>query len=305
MALAEVGRESGVRVVVAAGNGATWKTHAHKTISRERPAIVSVLAPPDNPRETYVELWFPPYAADDAGLLDGLSVEVARPGGARSGPISVGQARSLRDGDDPVASVIFARRVAQSVRGTMALIALRATCESGATSGTAAPPYGVWTIEVRTTAATTIDVHCWIQRNDVIVGPRLRQQASFVDDATGYVSTKMTLGSIANGQQTIVVGGYRIQDASIADYSGQGPTREARERKGPDYYAPSDESAFLPGMSVPGFYSGSRTRVSGTSIAAPRVARWLAEGQPADELVSIADLSSKPERAAIAPIVES
>lgn len=300
MALAEIAGEAGVDVVVAAGNGATWKTHAQATMTSEHPARFCVLASPDNPRETYVELWFPSFVTDERGALETLSVHVTTPAGVRSAAIGVGEAGDLRNGDNVVASVVFARRVAQGTRGTMALVALRAT-STGA--GVVVPPYGVWTIDLRTAAPMSISVHGWIQRNDIIFEPRLPQQASFVDDG-GVVCTTMTLGSIANGSNTTVVGGYRLQDASVVDYSGQGPTREDGERKGPDYYGPSDESAFLPGLNVPGFYSGSRVRVSGTSIAAPRVARWLADERPRDEIVSIEDLAATPDRARAAPIVK-
>jgi hypothetical protein len=51
MALAEIASEPGVDVVVAAGNGATWKTHAQATMTSEHPARFCVLASPDNPRE--------------------------------------------------------------------------------------------------------------------------------------------------------------------------------------------------------------------------------------------------------------
>jgi hypothetical protein len=182
----------------------------------------------------------------------------------------------------------------------MALVALRAT-STGADVG--ASPYGVWTIDVRTSAPVSIDVHGWIQRNDIIFEPRLPQQALFVDDGGG-VRTTMTLGSIANGPRTTASAAIECRMRPSSTIRGRARRVKPAERKGPDYYGPSDESAFLPGLNVPGFYSGSRVRVSGTSIAAPRVARWLADGRPRDEIVSSEDLAATPERAQTAPIVK-
>ena len=45
----------------------------------------------------------------------------------------------------------------------------------------------------------------------------------------------------------------------------------------PNAFAPSDRNQWLPGLVVPGFFSGSFSTINGTSAAAPQIARALAE----------------------------
>jgi hypothetical protein len=259
----------------------------------QRTGRLDVMVPPDNPHETYAEVWLPSSNAKGSRVHAGdFSIEVVSPSGIRSGPIAVGQGATFGDGGTVSASVLFARRVAQGNTGTMIFFAFRAT-NMDAMAANEAPPYGVWSITVSVRSKDAAEIHAWVERNDVIVGRRTPQQAYFVDDATAYVSPTFTLGSIANGSKVVVVGAYRIADATVAEYSGRGPTRGTSRRLGPDYYGPSDESAFLPGVQVPGFYSGSFTRMSGTSIAAPQVAHWIASGMPSDPTLDLAKPSTE------------
>lgn len=280
MALTELASDGIVQIVIAAGNAANWKVHAKRTISLDRPGRFDVMVPPDNPRETYVEVWLPEVGVSGTPIRpDQFTIEAISPSGVRSGPVTVGQAALYGSGDRVSASVLFARRAAQGNTGTMILLAFRAT-NADAIVPSEAPPYGVWSITMSLRGEDRAEVHAWVERNDVIVGRRAPQRSYFVDDATEYVGSQFTLGSIANGSNVAIVGAYRVADGTIAEYSGSGPTRGSTGRLGPDYFGPSDESAFLPGVQVPGFYSGSFTRMSGTSIAAPQIARWIADGAP-------------------------
>jgi hypothetical protein len=297
-ALAEIASRGNVRIVLAAGNTAGRRIHAFRRIAPNASGRFDVLAPPDNPREAFVELWIP--AEDDSGApLDGakIRIEVLAPGGARSAPFGVGQAVVVDGGDGVRAAAIFARRVAQGRNGTMVLLAIRPTRSYG--EGAHAPArYGIWSVIVSSAAPASFGVHAWVERNDLIVGRRRPQQARFVDDpADPYVDDAFTLSSIANGSNVIVVGGYRLDDETLAAYSANGPTRG--ERRGPDYLGPSDESAALPGIALPGFFSGWTTRMSGTSVATPHVVRWLVEGAPARKRFKIT--VAPPRRGAAEP----
>lgn len=100
----------------------------------------------------------------------------------------------------------------------------------------------------------------------------------------------------------MVAGGYRIADGEVAEYSAGGPERHAPERvkpqldqgttqhsayaptrsvprQRPDVTAPSDIGNALRGLRVPGVRAGSVRRLSGTSAAAPSVARAIANFQ--------------------------
>lgn len=99
--------------------------------------------------------------------------------------------------------------------------------------------------------------------------------------------------------EVVVVGGYRLSDGEMAPYSSGGPNRNtprgladaarARVRAGlphgqdpkpprlqPDADAPSDLNAAVRGLLVQGTLPGHWTRLSGTSAAAPLVARAIA-----------------------------
>lgn len=272
LALAEMCVDQTTNIVIAAGNGATWNTHAVREVSPTRSGVFYLMVPPGNAREVYVEFWFGDGQAS-------YTIEVAAPEGLRSKALKPGEALKLVRGDQLLGSLIFVRSAAQSPGCSISLLSLRPT------RGGDAPPYGVWTITVRSHGEASAEVHAWVQRNDVILPPRRAQRGHFLDDGSGYVRKEMTLGSIANGTGTVVAGAYRLSDRSVVDYSGKGPTRSAQGRRDVDAYGPSDIAPFQPGISVPGFYSGTEVRTSGTSIAAPRVARWVASGRPNEQVI--------------------
>ena|GEM_PF-2742764 len=282
-ALAEIASDGKVRIVLAAGNTSGKRVHGMRSIRRRDPGRFDVMVPPDNPRESFVEVWLPAHDIEGT-LLDpaDFTIVVVPPDGSPSPKIGVDQALRLVAGSGAQAGVVFCRRVSQGKHGTMMLLALRSTRVRGETRFAHAP-YGVWSINVSSKSQRAADVHAWVERNDLIVGRRRPQQAFFVDDPESpYVDDRLTLSSIANGANVIVVGAYQMHDETVADYSAQGPTR-GTARRGPDFLGPSDESAALKGVQVPGFYSGSMSRMSGTSVAAPHVARWLVTGSPADK----------------------
>lgn len=271
-ALAELGNDARVRIVLAAGNTAGKRIHAVRRVAIGMSGRFDFLLPADNPRESYVEVWLPA----DAALPDDFSVEVTAPDGSRSGPVNVGQVAMLGSAGNALACLVFARAVAQGTRGTMVLLAVRATGQADAESA----PYGCWSIDVSTTLGRPVPVHAWVERNDLIVGRRRPQQTRFVDDGSGCIDDDCTLSSVANGANVTVVGAYRRRERAESDYCAHGPVLHQTCLDRPEYYAPGDESASLRGLALPGFFSGTWRRVSGTSVAAPFVTRWIAMGRP-------------------------
>jgi hypothetical protein len=160
---------------------------------------------------------------------------------------------------------------------------------------------------VRNTGADELEIEGWIWRDGLGSGrPRGRQ--SYFDDSTysrfevdgqlfelggrarlfdrvpnpSYVSRGRTLSGIATGKHTYVVGAYRRLPApdtgTPAFYSSMGPVSGgSRLRNAPDLLAPSEDSLALHGVAVAGTRSGSVVTMNGTSVAAPQVARWLAD----------------------------
>lgn len=126
-------------------------------------------------------------------------------------------------------------------------------------------------LELRTAAANEVWFDAWIERDDREPGAQSAFAAAHADPAC-------TLGSIASGRRTIVVGAYDhlIPGDPAADFSAEGPTRDGREK--PDLAAPGlgVRAAAARGgrLAAPGAPAIRPLQVlmSGTSVAAPHVA---------------------------------
>ena len=109
----------------------------------------------------------------------------------------------------------------------------------------------------------------------------LRYLKSATDDTPGsaaLVRRRGTLTGIATGTGALVAAGYRHSDRKHVRYSSAGPTRGPRV--GPDCGAVTDQSRSLPGLLAAGTRGASVVRLVGTSVAAPQLARWAANGKP-------------------------
>ena len=273
-----------VSVVVAAGNTAdNRRVHGVRSVGRGTPGHFLVRVPPDCERDSFVEFWLPGDAPDC------FTVEVSAPTGECS-VIRVGELASLKGHrGKAIAGVVFARKVAQGLNGTMVLLAIGPTAQTnGPRARRSLAPAGLWEVRVHANVPKKTDVHAWIERDDIIIGEREPQQTRFEHDNStnrevSYITNDHTLASLANGDDVVVVGGYVERPRIEAPYSGKGPLRSKAGAKAnpdrPNWFAPSDRSPSLRGMAVPGFFSGSHAAISGTSAAAPQVARTLAESQ--------------------------
>ncbi len=136
---------------------------------------------------------------------------------------------------------------------------------------------------VKSSATKPATVRAWVERNETIIGRRTGQRSRLVGAG---LCDEHTLSSIAHGSQTMTVGAYTIRPLRESAYSALGPVLGAPGASKPQAFGPSDESAWKPGVSVPGFFSATTERLSGTSAAAPRVARWIAQGrEPTEQTV--------------------
>lgn len=90
-----------------------------------------------------------------------------------------------------------------------------------------------------------------------------------------------TLNGIATAKDdgVHVAGGYIIANKRKSTYSSAGPARRGplTRRLGPDYALPCDESGALGGLRAGGNRSGVVFRLTGTSAAAPQLARHIAK----------------------------
>jgi hypothetical protein len=164
-------------------------------------------------------------------------------------------------------------------------------------------PAGLWqiTIDNASAKAKVSDIHAWIQRDDTAPGYPLRGRQSYFDDPEycrfdnagraieddadpandSYVKRDGTLNAIATGARVIVAGAFRRSDLQAAKTSAAGPVirppgRGAPNPDGPECMAPSEDTPALPTRLAAGSRSGSCAAMTGTSVAAPQVARWVA-----------------------------
>lgn len=272
-----------VRIVMAAGNMAEHQIHGVRDIAPGKSELFHVMAPPGNDKESFVELWPQLATWND---IDALSISVFAPDGSVLRDARVGSSHVLRNGNGKiVASLVFPRAVAQGTNGPMILLAVRPTENVERPGDTG--PCGAWTVQVASALAAPVTVHGWVERNDTVIKRRTPQRTVFINSAApgddgGWLSENSTLSSLANGKLTDCVGGFEINRMRVTDYSSRGPAlRNPLPR--PGIYGASDVSASLPGIACPGFFSGTRARFSGSSSAAPRVARWIAEGSKPEQ----------------------
>jgi hypothetical protein len=161
-------------------------------------------------------------------------------------------------------------------------------------------PAGVWTVQLknRSLGAGEI-VHLWVQRDDSLYGFDLRGRQSYFDDP-GYarfdnegrdneaddlmcpVRRASTISAIATGRQPVVLGGFLRKEMKIAKYSSAGPITPFQANPVPDPYrpdaiVPTDDTLVHYGLLAAGSRSGSVVALNGTSVAAPQIARKIAD----------------------------
>ena len=278
-ALDELAADARVRVVVSAGNAADrQRVHAQRSVSRQAPGDFFIDLPAGQAQHSFIECWLP----DAGAAAEAWQISVTPPGaGAPAALVAAGEVASLRTASGTaVACLVFARQVAQGLHGTMALLALAPTAPPQPASPVA--PAGLWQLQLRCSAETAVEVHAWVERDDVLVGRRQPQRTRFEFDArqprdAQYVNDRCTLSTLAQGQAVIAVGATVQSSNAIAPYSSQGPCRGLPLRDPVLHYAPGDRSPSQPGVLVAGFYSGQVAAIAGTSAAAPQVARRLVE----------------------------
>lgn len=164
-------------------------------------------------------------------------------------------------------------------------------------------PPGDWQVRLWNATAEapeTVNIRC--QRNDTPFGFRPFGRQSRLEDASyrivapdgrldeadrpsAWVLRRGTTNAIGSGAHTIRVGSVRaanvarrevesLQATAASTFSSAGD--EDNDRDGVDIAAISEMNHAAPGVLGAGTRSGAAVRLSGTSAAAPQVARWIA-----------------------------
>lgn len=302
-----LGTKAPLQVVIPAGNHRLRRCHARVAFERTGQASTKTLnwqVLPDDRTTSYLEIWLPRGASANRIRL------TVKPPFADPSPALTEQFRPVlvwgRTPPEGVCEVRYSHFPAPTDRG-MFLVTLKPTVpvENPDTGELRLPaaPAGVWTIALENVSLGPAEaVDAWIQRDDSRFGQPTFGRQSYFDDAAyvrfgedgkvpehdepaSLVKRAGTVNPIATGQHTIVIGGFRRKDFTVADYSGEGPL-PTTHREGPDALAASDDSVAHAGLLATGTRSGSIAAYTGTSGAAPQITRLvadlLAEGKPAD-----------------------
>ncbi|MFX4221888.1 MAG: hypothetical protein ACMVO3_13430 [Thalassobaculum sp.] len=287
-------------VVLPAGNGFHSRSVARVTgenLCPDDPIVWRVK--PDDRTASFVDIWLPPIQRGKLkpGSAAGrIAVSLQPPRGGPATSIASAPGKMLEwIVDGTVLARIYHRledrpggavreNVVVAVRGTEREIFDEPIC-----------PSGDWLIRLENCgleADETVELR--IQRDDPRPGQTPRGRQSYFNDseyhryipASGrlpedgkhdgrWASREGTFNAYANlTDDVIVAGGYRRSDGTPSWYTGSGPTAT---RDGPDLAAVSEESPSHLGVIGAGTFTGSVFLQNGTSVAAPAVARALAD----------------------------
>lgn len=175
-------------------------------------------------------------------------------------------------------------------------------------------PSGTWTVEVsRSTKSEKLDegedIMMWLQRDDdpsdlkthgrqsYLITPKspqasqpappkspVRRYPANVPNVSGFGATN----AVGTSPSTTRVSGYVLQSGRPSDYSGAGGVKELQDGSyvswgpQPEVSAVTDFSRIKPGIWSIGTTSGTRSKLIGTSAAAPTVARLMVRNAAAN-----------------------
>jgi hypothetical protein len=283
-------------VVLPAGNSRLERTHSRFTLQRNggngATKRLEWRLQPDNRAPSMMELWL-------GRATDTVQLTLTGPGGVVNAVVTSGNLAPLSIGGQNVGWVDYSS-LAGAKNQPGIRIHLSPTAPPVALDPLAATvPSGVWTIDIANLGARYCVVDVWIGRSGRLPGWHVLGRQSHFEDALytrftpagrpadsdanslSHVRRKRTLNGIVTGMEPVVVGGFRASDLESANYSSLSPFKVAgagglRTAPDPDVAARSEDSPVRHGVLAAGSRTGSVVAQNGTSVAAPQVARWIA-----------------------------
>ncbi|TNJ39941.1 S8 family serine peptidase [Phaeobacter sp. B1627] len=303
-----------MRIVLPAGNTLQSRLAARSEISPGRPYRATVRVAPDNRGSTYLEIAVAQRGQKPD--LSSLSVKVTPPRGAAlfppampAAPVRVDTALQLvleapEFGPNGLAQFgiyhgfqrDFAPETATHPGEGVEIVTVALPPNMARDPYRALPPCGDWSVEVALAPGQSQpqDIELRILRNDVPsqINP-VRQRSWFLDpeyrmfDARGYPETQLetpgcaitragTLNALSGGRQIVTVAAAVGNRDQLSFYSSAGPGGPLAEGAGVTLHACADDSNAQPGRRAAGSRGPTHVRLSGTSVAAPIVARQMA-----------------------------
>ena len=289
------GRTTPLRVVLPAGNHYLARCRSRfdlpaATSSSNPDETLNWRVQPDNKAVSFMHIWLPLLAAD--GTRPQVAVRLVAPNGEMSAWVNPGGVWPPI-GPTPPRFWLFSVNLA----GQRPRIVLALAPTTTMTAGVPTAPSGTWQVEIKN-LGSAVAADAWVQRGDTPFGyPLWGRQSRFDDDHyqrfdpagrlqeedTGLSSIRRrgSINALGTGQRAIVIGGFRRSDCRPSRYSGAGPvatpTMVLPRRTGPDAAAIADDSVALHGVLAAGTRTGSVVAMDGTSVAAPRITRLIAE----------------------------
>lgn len=283
-----------------AGNVNLGQGHAVMPLGSASEVTMVVL--PDDRTASHVELWLP--FGFDTTNIDQTQITITTPTGEVCAfvPTSPGEGANILDRLGRKIARISYQFLPQPTERGMVLLSINPTFSL--LSDVEIAPSGRWTIEskmITNCGADDGDLTVWIRRDERQPGYNTGgRQSYFIDplykrfgeygeplavDPTpdpSLIRRAGTLSGFACGQTPIVVASLTQSTNEASDYSSSGsptitpnsPSNPARTA--PDVTALGDDSLVLDGVISAGTNSGSFVRMNGTSVAAPRLARFAA-----------------------------
>jgi hypothetical protein len=306
-----IGKKGELTFILPAGNAQLSRGHARVCWNGaaddpdDDPAVLPWRVLPNGLTTSQLEIWLP---RREKGNGDRVRITIETPAGLQSEPLGEVHGREVvlydDDGVTAIAAASYSHEAAPTDRGLF-LISLRPTehlrpldADCGREPDA---PAGGWKVRIwRGPAYGGEDVEPWIQRNDTPFGYPIRGRQSYFDECSYlrydpisgrpleddpasppcHVKRVSLINAIATGCKPVVVGGVFGEELVPAEYSAGGPTwtdcAGGGRRTGPDVSAVSDDSRIHRGVLGAGSRSGSAFTLSGTSVAAPQIARSAA-----------------------------
>ncbi|MEM9314773.1 MAG: hypothetical protein AAGA95_09110, partial [Pseudomonadota bacterium] len=276
-------------LVLPAGNSYRSRTTGRLTLGPSETQTLDWLIQPDDRTASFVEIW-----AREPGHTSPFRVTLIAPGGGGH-PLEApafGDVAVLLEHRHPIAAAYsdrYADAAGQNAYRVLLAVAPTRLPNEGVVNWPPAP-CGRWSIKVENTGGAVLNVDVHIQRDDTPVGfPRAGRQSRLDHESSydrdddrrdwrglghGPIRHENTVSAISTGQHTKVVGAALAGQSVVpSDYTSKGGTAATN----PDAGAIADEGYAMPGVMAAGINSGTAIAMRGTSVAAPQLARALAD----------------------------
>jgi len=279
-----------LRVVLPAGNSYLSRIHARMSFARAgQSATLPWRTLPDDRTPSFLEIWLPAPQPTQSRL----TLQVTSPTGARMTLSELGAPVSLGTPNGDYAWAYWNAWLPSNRAWFTVMLQSNAEPDPQTPIAQLAPA-GTWQVELTYTGglAASDVVHAWVRRDDQVYGFPLRGRQSFLDDpryrrfdhagrdleidvGPSPVSREGTINSMATGASTIVVGAMLGKERLPAKYSAAGAP--APPPRIPDAMIVAEDSRVHTGVLAAASRSGARVAMGGTSVAAPQVARNVAD----------------------------